>query len=179
MLSDRLGCSAWLRSDTCPSYSARRVGCDGDGCDSLPSPQTCEGRERREPREPLGAALPSGPFQDPSSGSPTRIGLTYSQRHRKPYPSVACRTGRVHHCMVELPRAQTVYDYSTKGRRRQSCISVSYSRRSIHDRTHRLQSRQERSGQASARNHMGDQDMIYVAAVVWAGREARLCGDYL
>ena len=41
---------------------------------SLPSPQTCEGRERREPREPLGAALPSGPFQDPSSGSPTRIG---------------------------------------------------------------------------------------------------------
>ena len=51
---------------------------------SLPSPQTCEGRERREPREPLGAALPSGPFQDPSSGSPTRIGYARSS-HRRPY----------------------------------------------------------------------------------------------
>ena len=82
-----------VRSNTCPSYSASRVGCDGDGCDSLPSPWTCEGRERREPREPQGAALPSGPFQDPSSGSPTRIGLTYPQCHRRPYSSIACARG--------------------------------------------------------------------------------------
>ena len=62
---------------------------------SLPSPQTCEGRERREPREPQGSGYLSDPSKILFSSCPTRIGLTYPQCHRRPYSSYARRTGRV------------------------------------------------------------------------------------
>ena len=98
-----------------------------------------------------------------------------------PKLAFAVCTGRVHHRMVELSRARTVYDYNSKGRENNPVFRFrTAGGPSAIQETHRLQSRQrERGGQASARNNTGDQEMIYVAAVVWAGREARLCGGYL
>jgi len=81
-------------------------------------------------------------------------------------------------------RTQTVYDYSTKGRREPILYSVPYSRRCNHDEEALYQSpaivsARARSEQASAIDDMCNEGLVYVAAVVWVGREARLCGGYL
>ena len=88
--------------------------------------------------------------------------------------------------LVELPGphlGRLRLQHKFKGRRKQSYISVPYSRgSSTIEETHRLQSHQ-RVRQAIKHPwgtcNMSDRDMIYVAAMVWAGRKARLRGGYL
>ena len=161
MLSDRLGCSAWLRSDTCPSYSDGRVG-RGRLRFRFLHRRHVKGGSRGSRGSPKEQHYLSSPSETLLSGSPTRIGLTYPQLHRRPYSSYACSRSGYFTAWCSCPAFRPSTTTWPKGGERQSCISVLYGRRCNHDSSIRpaafVSGKRRRA--SGARSNNGDQDMV-------------------
>ena len=99
--------------------------------------------------------------------------MTYPQCHRRPYSSYACSRDGDFTAWWSCPVLRPSTTTAPKGGKNSPVFRFrTAGGPSTMEQNHRVQSLQREE-------NMGDQDMIYVAAVVWAGREASLCGGYL